>query len=78
MHHRLAREEARLEARALLVRERGDLDRVGQPLAAPMQLGHACDRHQDPEDAVVLAAVAHRVEMRAEEKRGTGPGPNPA
>jgi hypothetical protein len=66
---RAAREEARLEARALLVRERRDLQRDRQALAALRQLGDARDRHEDAEHAVELAAVAHRVEVRAHEER---------
>src|SRR5207237_4705952 len=66
---RAAREEARVEARALLVGERGDLDRDAKALAAAVELRDARDRHQDAEHPVVLAAVAHGIEMRAEEQR---------
>src|SRR5258708_13652213 len=63
------REEAGLEARALLVGEGGDLDRYREALLATGELADARDGHEDAEDAVVLAAVANRVEVRPEEQR---------
>ncbi len=68
--HRAAREEAGAEARALLVGERGHLDRVRDALAARMELGDAGDRHEDAEHAVVASAVPHRIEVRAQENAG--------
>jgi len=43
-----------------------------EPLPARMELGHARDRHEDPEHAVVAPAVAHRIEVRAHEERARG------
>src|SRR5258706_1720084 len=65
-----AREEARLEARALLVGEGGDLDGDGKALAAPRKRGHAGDGYEDSQHSVILAPVAHRIEVRAHEERG--------
>ena len=69
MHHRAAGKEAGLEARALLVGERGDLDRDRQALVAAIELGHAGDAEQDAEVAVVFSAIADRIEVRADEER---------
>ena len=63
-----ARELAR-EAHAFLVAEGDDLDRKGQALARGMQSGDRLDRGDHAEIAVVVARVADRVDVRAEQQR---------
>ena len=58
-------EEGRLVALAFLFGEADDLEAVWQALASRVQLAHAGHRHKDAEPAVVLAAVAHGVVVRA-------------
>ena len=61
-------EEGRLVALALLFGEADHLDAEGQAPPGAMQFAHAGHRHEDAESAVVLAAVAHRVVVRAGEQ----------
>ena len=58
-------EEGRLVALPFLLGEGDDLERERQAPAGPVQLAHADHRHEDAEAAVVLAAVAHGVEVRS-------------
>ncbi len=64
--HRPAAEQRRAEAHALLVAEPDDLDGERQAYPAGMERTHAFDRRDHAEHAVVLAGVAHRVEVRTE------------
>ncbi len=68
---RAAARERDREAHALLVREADDLDGERQAPAARMQIGDAFDRRDDTEHPVVLAGIAHRVEMRAQHQAGS-------
>ena len=58
------------EAHALFVAECDDFDREGQALSPLVQSGHRLDRRDHAEAAVVLAGIAHRVDVRAENERG--------
>ena len=71
-----ARELAR-EAHALLVAERDHLDREGQALAGGVQGCHGLDRGDHAEIAVIVAGVADRVDVRAQQERRQ-PGRSPA
>ena len=55
---------------ALLVGETDDLDRKGQPHAAPVQIGDAGDRRDHAERSVPFAGVAHGVVMRTQHQAG--------
>ena len=57
------------EAHAFLVAEGHHLDREGQALAGAMQRRHGLDRGDHAEIAVVVAGVADRVDVRAEQQR---------
>jgi hypothetical protein len=61
-------EEGRLVALAFLLGEADDLDAEGQAPALAVQLAHAGHGHEDAEAAVVLAAVANGVVVRAGEQ----------
>ena len=64
------------EAHALLVAEGDHLDREGQALAGGVQRRHGLDRGDHAEIAVVVAGVAHGVDVRAEQqRRQSGPLP---
>ncbi len=67
--HRAAAEQRRVEARAFLVGEADHLDREGEAPAARVERADAFDPGDHAEHAVVLAGVAHGVEMRAEHER---------
>ena len=63
---RPAAEQGGGKPHALLVRETDDFDRKGQPHIAPVQIGDAGDRGDDPERSIPFAGVAHGVVMRTE------------
>ena len=59
--HRLAADQGRTEAHAFFVAEADHFKRVGQALAARVQIAHAGNRGEDAVEAVVFAGVAHAV-----------------
>ena len=63
---RPAAEQGGGKPHALLVRETDDFDRKGQPHIAPVQIGDAGDRGDDPERSIPFAGVAHGVVMRTQ------------
>ena len=63
---RAAAQQRRAEAHAFLVGEAHDLDRERQARAARVQRVDAIDRGHDAQHAVVLAGIAHGVEVRAQ------------
>ena len=63
--HRLAADQRDTEAHPFLVAEGHHLDGHRQPNATPVQVGHAGDRREDAEQAVIAAGVAHAIEVRA-------------
>jgi hypothetical protein len=65
---RAGAEEGGLVALAFLLGEADHLDAEGQR-ASPRELAHAGHRREDAQPAVVLAAVAHGVVVRAGEQR---------
>src|SRR5688500_3409887 len=67
---RTAAEHGRAEAHAFLVAEAHHLDGKGQPLLFAIQQIDAFDGGDYAEHAVVLAGIAHRVEVRAEHEAG--------
>ena len=58
-----------LETHALLVAEGDHLDREGQRSPARVQRGHSLDRGDHAEIAVIVAGVAHGIDVRAEQQR---------
>ena len=64
--NRTAAQQRGRKAHTLLVGKAGDLDRERQPLAAPMQIGHAGNRRDHAERAVPFAGIAHGIVMRAQ------------
>ena len=59
--HGLAADQRRAEAHAFLVAEADDLERVGQPDVAVVEILDARDCGDDAEQAVVLTGIAHAV-----------------
>ena len=65
-----AAEQGRGEADAFLIGKAGHLDRERQSLAAPVEIGDAGNRGDEPERPVPFAGVAHGVVMRAQHQAG--------
>jgi hypothetical protein len=66
--HRPAGQHRSGEARSLLVAERIDFDREGHALAGVAQRRDRFDAEHDPERPVIAAAVAHAVDMAADDQ----------
>ncbi len=62
--HGATAEKCRTKAHALLVAKSDDFDRKGRARGRGVQRAHAFDRGDHTQHAVVLARVAHRIQMR--------------
>ncbi|MNX95805.1 hypothetical protein D3C86_1280950 [compost metagenome] len=67
---RAAAQQRRLEAHALFLGKADHLDGEREALALAVPLGHAGNRQDHAEVAVVAAGIAHGVEVGAGEQRG--------